>query len=637
MKKNYTRPVFLILLLFMVACPAICGIGFAQQVTTFSFINGVQTYTVPVGVTFLDVKVRGAIGGAGTGTGAAAGGGGSEVTGRLAVSPGTVLYIYVGSAGTAFSGGFNGGGTPGTSGGGGGGASDIRIGGTTTSNRVIVAAGGGGGGGGSATGYIGGGGGSTTGVGQDGAPSATLGGKGGTQAIGGPGGGSSCSGGTTTAGSMGSFGQGANAVGNGGGGGGGFFGGGSGATNTGGTCVTGAGGGGGGSSMVSTSVVSNYAITTGTINTNGSVEITTPLAPSVTTTGVTVSSPNYTLEGIVTANGATVTASFEYSNSPGLSSGVFTVSASQNPIAANAVNTTATATIAGLIANTTYYYRIKGQNSVGTVNGAILSFTTPNTAPKPISGNLQNITMCQNSKDYQLTALLHVNDTDPAQSITWSVAAMPYKNGSLGGFSSSNTSVAGSANITPGNAISYTPITGFKGNDTFKIQISDGKASDTITFVATVNPLPAPIITRNGLQLSTGAFDIYQWYRNNIAVIGATTQDYTMTEGGEYHVTVTDVNGCSATSNLYKYPTVSVDEVEAPAIHAYPNPVLHVLHVDAPDGSNLSITGMDGKLAIAQAAGRVDVSALVPGVYVLRIYNATGNLLQTSKLIRTAE
>ncbi|MCD6062942.1 MAG: hypothetical protein K0R82_853 [Flavipsychrobacter sp.] len=639
MKKNYTRPI--LILTFILFSNVV---GFAQVTTTFSYTGGIQTYTVPNGVTFLDVTVKGAEGGTGTGSGGgAAGGQGSIVSGRLTVTPGTILYISVGSAGTPFSAGFNGGGNPGTGGSaGGGGATDIRIGGTTTSNRVVVAAGGGGGGGGALTAFAGGaGGGGTSGNGQDGAPSGTLGGKGGTQAVGGPGGGTAFCSGSGVAGNMGSFGQGANGAGNGGAGGGGFFGGGSGGTNSGGTCNNGAGGGGGGSSMISSSVVSNAVMTQGGNTGNGTVTIITPQAPTATTSIApppTITGNTATVTGVVADNGANTSVVFEYSNSPGLSTGVMTGLATPATVNAGDGATAVTGTLPNLLANTTYYYRVKAQNSVGITNGAILTFTTPNTQPVLISGPAQTITMCQNTKDYQLSSLLHVNDTDPAQSITWSVASMPDKNGSLGGFSSANTSVAGSSNISPGNAITYTPITGFKGTEIFKIQVSDGKASDTITFTATVNPLPAPIITRSGPDLmTTSPFAIYQWYRNTIAIVGATNQTYTMTEGGDYTVTVTDNNGCITTSNIYKYPTVSVDEVNAGTFHVYPNPATSVLFVEAPAGSSISIMAMDGKLAIAQAAGRVDVSGLAPGIYALRIYGNNGALLHTRKLVKVAE
>jgi hypothetical protein len=128
-----------------VACPV-------PGTTTFGFTGAMQTYSVPCGVSRVRVEVWGAQGGG------SAGGLGGHVRGDLTVTPGQVLYVFVGGRN-----GFNGGGIglhnvdPPH----GGGASDVRAGGMTLGNRAIVAGGGGGGraaGKGTFTGGAGGGG-----------------------------------------------------------------------------------------------------------------------------------------------------------------------------------------------------------------------------------------------------------------------------------------------------------------------------------------------------------------------------------------------------------------------------------------------------------------------------------------------
>jgi hypothetical protein len=189
------------------------------------YSGGVQTYTVPAGVTRLGVELAGGAGGpiynSSTGQGL-----GGRVQAVLAVTPGQVLTVYVGGAGDTNTAGYNGGGAATNGGGGGGGATDLRTGSALT-NRVLVAGGGGGGdiaeggngggltgGGGSNNGtYTGGSGGTATAPGGGGAPN----GQAGSGALGAP----------------------ASSASSAGGGGGGYFGGGSGAS--------GAGGGGGSS------------------------------------------------------------------------------------------------------------------------------------------------------------------------------------------------------------------------------------------------------------------------------------------------------------------------------------------------------------------------------------------------------
>ncbi len=153
--------------------------GLPPTTQTFNFTGGMQTFTVPAGVTSVFVQTWGAQGGSGAIGGNAVSGGagalGGYAEGNLAVVPGQVLNIFVGGQGATPTGGFNGGANGGSvNAGGGGGASDVRAGGVAAANRVITAGGGGGGGRGgchegSGTGGVGGNGGSGGGgVGQNG-------------------------------------------------------------------------------------------------------------------------------------------------------------------------------------------------------------------------------------------------------------------------------------------------------------------------------------------------------------------------------------------------------------------------------------------------------------------------------------
>ncbi|WP_406191734.1 putative Ig domain-containing protein [Streptomyces sp. NBC_01017] len=212
-----------------------------------------QTFTVPDGVTSVEVT---AIGGHGGFSAGAAGGQGAQVSATLAVDDVPTLYVRVGGNATAGSctggvqcvGGFNGGGS-GTSdgGGGGGGASDIRA---EEDIRLVVAAGGGGGGRFNIGQFGGGGfgqcvGGLGGGAGQPGGNGQCAGGTGGAAGTATEGGG-----GGTPDGADGTLGSGG-AGGTGGGGGGGLYGGGSGGDQVpAGSGRSGAGGGGGGSSLV---------------------------------------------------------------------------------------------------------------------------------------------------------------------------------------------------------------------------------------------------------------------------------------------------------------------------------------------------------------------------------------------------
>jgi hypothetical protein len=218
----------------------------------YDYTGSEQTFTVPAGVTSIDVVATGAAGGSGStptsgGTGGS-GGEGEQVSGTLAVIPGNTLYVEVGGVGAdgttsaggtgGFNGGADGAGTSHTGGGGGGGASDVRTiissgGGSLASRLIVAGGGGGGGGGGDCSGSSGGAGGTSAATAGDGgncSPGVEHGGTGGavgTDSAGGAGGTGGADGtGTGTVGADGGAGSqgagGASAtIGSGGGGGGG--------------------------------------------------------------------------------------------------------------------------------------------------------------------------------------------------------------------------------------------------------------------------------------------------------------------------------------------------------------------------------------------------------------------------------
>jgi hypothetical protein len=224
----------------------------AAETTTFASTGAEQIYTVPPGITALDIV---AVGGGAYGGGYNLPSYGARVSGTLAVTPGELLYVEVGGNGLGGSGapgpgGFNGGAPGGAAaggpaGGGGGGASDIRTVARAQAgslqSRLLVAGGGGGGSGLFGGVYADGHGGN---AGSQGGNGNATGGGPGTASAGGAGGASGSGGASGIAGSLGSGGAGGGA--SGGGGGGGYYGGGGG----GGKGSGDGGGGGGGSSYV---------------------------------------------------------------------------------------------------------------------------------------------------------------------------------------------------------------------------------------------------------------------------------------------------------------------------------------------------------------------------------------------------
>lgn len=240
----------------------------------FDYSGAMETFVVPEGVYEIEMELFGAQGGSYTPANTNIRGGyGAKVSGKMNVTPGQSLYVFVGEQPSGQLGGFNGGGNAGTANTnakGGGGASDIRMSGTSLSNRFIVAGGGGGNGWYSSTSYYtrGGYGGQTgdpyTTTAENGYGSSSTVTNTTTGLYGGFGASISMPGQGNTSGTVGTPGQlglGGNGATSGGGGGGGYFGGGGGggAYN---------GGGGGGSSYADPNIVSNIAYLNGASTTH---------------------------------------------------------------------------------------------------------------------------------------------------------------------------------------------------------------------------------------------------------------------------------------------------------------------------------------------------------------------------------
>ena len=219
----------------------------AAETQAFTYTGSEQTFTVPAGVSSIQVVAIGGHGGNG-GKGGASGGAAAEVQGELSVKSGTVLYVEVGGEGVSgrgplHAGGFNGGAA---GAGGGGGASDVRTASRSTGlspdTRLIVAGGGGGAG---QTGTMGAGTGGAAGEAGGNIP-LNEGGGAGTAGSGGSGGIGKCVSGIAGALGLGGAGGDCENFDGGGGGGGGYYGGGGGGAGS----FFGGGGGGGGSSLI---------------------------------------------------------------------------------------------------------------------------------------------------------------------------------------------------------------------------------------------------------------------------------------------------------------------------------------------------------------------------------------------------
>jgi len=580
----------------------------AQSVTqTFVHTGSTQTFTIPaLCAGSITITAFGASGGS---TNGPAGANGGVARGVITATPGAVLYINVGAAGSGTTGGFNGGGNGGvsssTSGGGGGGASDVRLGTNTITARILVAGGGGGGGGATTYAPIAGAGGGgnaftgNTGVGGAGAggcatgsaggdaggasTSYGAGGGGGGFTSGGQGGGSgSSTGGYGCSGTLGNGGAGGGTsficggatggVNGGGGGGGGWYGGGGGMTGTGG-CN---GGGGGGSSYVNPSFFSSSSFTSGANLGNGMVVITY----TSNGTGVTVASTHTSL-----CNGTTATLT---------ASGVNSYTWVNNGSQANAINvapsSNTTYTVSGTNSNgcvSTRTFAIIANTGVPTISitgnasvclGSTASLTASGALTYTWSNNLTN-GVAFTPTSTQVYTVVAGNDCGTSTATT-SILVAPLPVGvsatnSLVCAGKPTTIVAVSAATgftwSPSGVMVGTVIVSPTVNTVYSIAVSDGTCSGNNTISISVNPNPTITAVTSSTRICIGESATlsaagginYTWtpisVNNSVTVITPTTSL-------SYNVIGDNSFGCTAGSGV----VVIVDQL--PTINVVANP-----------------------------------------------------------------
>lgn len=164
--------------------------------------------------------------------------------------------------------------------------------------------------------------------------------------------------------------------------------------------------------------------------------------------------------------------------------------------------------------------------------------------------------------------------------------------------------------------------------DTFKIKVVD---------------MIQPQITIRERELGVQmTYTTYKWMLNDTLITEATQSTYNVKVNGDYRVIVTNEYGCVDTSDVYQVTnadgTAVTDINSKKQIRIYPNPATDIINITTPVDINIYILGIDGRiLKIAQNAQSISISELSRGVYQLQIYDTSGSLLTTKKIIKISQ
>lgn len=148
---------------------------------------------------------------------------------------------------------------------------------------------------------------------------------------------------------------------------------------------------------------------------------------------------------------------------------------------------------------------------------------------------------------------------------------------------------------------------------------------------------PTPFIEEepNGTLKTDPTFVSYQWQVDGNDIPGATFFAHKPMKAGSYTVIVSN-GGCSGTSDAKIVGNVSVSNIyTVDNIRFYPNPASSILYIDAPGGSDILISSIEGKVMLKQQNidGKINLNTIPAGIYIIKISDTKGIHLKTDKFI----
>lgn len=172
---------------------------------------------------------------------------------------------------------------------------------------------------------------------------------------------------------------------------------------------------------------------------------------------------------------------------------------------------------------------------------------------------------------------------------------------------------------------------------------SEEKGWSTPSEAIEVNVVESPpetyvLINGDSLHVPSNSSHVYQWYLNELAIIGANQNFLIPSTDGEYKVEIKNEFGCAIFSNLYQYITKNENLI------IYPNPNNGIFKVKLKDpqldSGKITVSNLDNRIVkeyyytelINQTIPiHFDLSELKPGLFLIKI--ESGNQLLNEKLI----
>jgi PKD repeat protein len=287
----------------------------------------------------------------------------------------------------------------------------------------------------------------------------------------------------------------------------------------------------------------------------------------------------------------------------------------------------ATATISIALAGTApwsvTYTNGTTPTTANTIASSPYTFTTSTAGTYTVSSvsdaNCKGISSGSAEVIVNQSPVVSVNDESicSGNSITLTALSSP----SGGSFLWSQGQATATITVSPPVTTSYTVTYSLNG-------CSDTKTAQVFVYATP----PAPLITRNGMQLTSDVMGGNQWYKNGAEIIGETSQTYNAMANGAYYSIVFESGCFSTSSNQIVIGDVGIDEINLNgAIVLSPNPTSGLVQLILPTEllnklQSIKLVNSLGQTVMVLATTKevIDLTGLEPGVYQLIMQFETG-------------
>lgn len=195
--------------------------------------------------------------------------------------------------------------------------------------------------------------------------------------------------------------------------------------------------------------------------------------------------------------------------------------------------------------------------------------------------------------------------------------------------------------IGTGTSLQVMPTT----NTTYYVKAANGCLLNTCESISVDVTHLDPVVQHqpnNGTYIlsTTGTFATYQWYRNGIAIAGATNATYETNVLAIYSVEVTggDCTVMSADYNLAENVSVRSAEEFQRQLKVFPNPATDHLNIEVPENVTIQFISVHGKIvkegALTTGSNNIDISALPSSVYMVHFVDRNGQRITSHKFTK---